>query len=167
MSDWRVPQLVFLFLASAIFFGCPGKQVITETPTVEAAEEQQATCKVAKDPLNPLIVEWPGTSKVDLDSASRRGVVIVSYAGCTLKVLTACTAIPGKGEEVAKYDLTSDTPARDKLQIADQSELYARLPLGAASLKADLSLGSSLELDYIAVGQRVAAKAPERLDGEC
>ena len=41
-------------------------------PTVEGAEEQQATCKVAKDPLNPLIVEWPGTSKVDLDSASLR-----------------------------------------------------------------------------------------------
>ncbi len=167
MSDWRVSQLGFLVLTTAIFLGCPGKQVITETPTVEGAESQQATCKVAKDPLNPLIVEWPGTSKVDLDSASQRGVVIVSYAGCTLKVLTSCSARPGKDEDPSRYDLTSVTPARDKLQIADQSELYARLPLGAASLKGELAVGSSLELDYIAVGQRVASKAPERLDGEC
>ncbi|NUO47563.1 MAG: hypothetical protein HOV80_01765 [Polyangiaceae bacterium] len=168
MSDRRFLPCVFVLALSAFLFGCPGKQVITETPTVEGAEEQQATCKVAKDPLNPLIVEWPGTSKVDLDSSSQRSVVIVSYAGCTLKVLTSCHAKQKKGEEVDKpYDLTSVTPARDKLQIADQSELYARLPLGAASLKGELSLGSSLELDYIAVGQRVAAKAPEELTGDC
>ncbi|MBL9028541.1 MAG: hypothetical protein JNL21_40490 [Myxococcales bacterium] len=159
----------WLVLFACLFLlGCPGKQVITETPTVEAAEEQQATCKVAKDPLNPLIVEWPGTSKVDLDSASQRSVVVVSYAGCTLKVLTSCRArLKKEHQEGVPYDLTSVTPARDKLQIADQSELYARLPLGAASLKGELSLGSSLELDYIAVGQRVAKSAPEVLEGEC
>jgi hypothetical protein len=168
MFDRRFLPCLVVLAASVFLFGCPGKQVITETPTVEGAEEQQATCKVAKDPLNPLIVEWPGTSKVDLDSASQRSVVIVSYAGCTLKVLTSCQAKQKKGEEVDKpYDLTSVTPARDKLQIADQSDLYARLPLGAASLKGELSLGSSLELDYIAVGQRVAAKAPEELSGDC
>jgi hypothetical protein len=168
MFDRRFLPSVVVLALSAFLFGCPGKQVITETPTVEGAEEQQATCKVAKDPLNPLIVEWPGTSKVDLDSSSQRSVVIVSYVGCTLKVLTSCQARPKKGEEVDKpYDLTSVTPARDKLQIADQSDLYARLPLGAASLKGELSLGSSLELDYIAVGQRVAAKAPEELSGDC
>jgi hypothetical protein len=156
----RALSSVVLSIAATLLCGCPSKQIITETPTVEGADDQQATCKVAKDPLNPLIVEWPGTSKVDLDSASQQGTVVVSYAGCTLKVLTSCKA-------GGAYELTSVTPARDKLQIADQNELYARLPLGAASLKGELSLGSSLELDYIAVGQRIAKKAPRLLSGDC
>src|SRR5688572_10074273 len=160
MSDWRVSQLGFLVLTTAICLGCPGKQVITETPTVAGADDQQATCKVAKDPLNPLIVEWPGTSKVELDSVSKRGVVVVSYVGCTLKVLASC----GAGGD---YAFTSVTPARDKLQMADQNELYARLPLGAASLKGELSMGSSLELDYIAVGQRITEKPPKSMTGDC
>ncbi|MBK8937632.1 MAG: hypothetical protein IPM79_08290 [Polyangiaceae bacterium] len=64
--------------------GCAGQQLIASTPTVEDADDQQATCKVAKDPLN-LVVEWPGTAKVDLRLASRRGPVAVSYSGCTMK----------------------------------------------------------------------------------
>ncbi len=167
MFDRRLLHLLFLLAASVFALGCPGTQVITETPTVEGADGQQATCKVAKDPLNPLIVEWPGTSKVDLDSASQSDVVIVSYVGCTLKVLTSCRAKSKKDDPEEAYELTSVTPARDKLQIADQSELFARLPLGAASLKGELAVGSSLELDYIAVGQRVTKKSVVGLSGEC
>jgi hypothetical protein len=150
--------LVLLSLTGLL--ACSSQQLITETPTVAAADDQQATCKVAKDPLNPLIVEWPATAKADLESTSQRGLVVVSYAGCTLKVLSSCDA-------TGVYDLTSVTPARDKLTIANDTELYARLPLGVASLKGELKSGSQLELDYVAVGQRVAAKPPVSLAGNC
>ncbi len=159
----RLVRISGVLVAGAALAGCPGKQILTDTPKVEDADSQQATCKVAKDPLNPLIVEWPGTSKVEFDSASQRGVVFVSYVGCNLKVLSSCRAT---SDDVG-YEMTSVTPARDKLQMADQSELYARLPLGAASLKGELGLGSRLELDYIAVGQRIAKQAPKRFDGDC
>jgi hypothetical protein len=156
-------SLLTVVALSLPLLGCPGTQIITETPEVANADSQQATCKVAKDPLNPLIVEWPGTNKVDFDSASQRGVVFVSYVGCNLKVLSSCRATSqGSG-----YEMTSVTPARDKVVMADQSELYARLPLGAASLRGELGLGSSLELDYIAVGQRIAKEAPRGYEGDC
>ncbi|MBK6512927.1 MAG: hypothetical protein IPG04_02110 [Polyangiaceae bacterium] len=140
--------------------GCAGQQLIASTPTVEDADDQQATCKVAKDPLNPLVVEWPGTAKVDLETASRRGLVAVSYSGCTMKILSGCEIKGG-------YELEKTTPARDRIEISDNNELYAKLPLGAASLKGELSLGSALELDYIAVGQRVANVQPMETVGEC
>jgi len=153
-------SLALLLLALFALTGCPGTQLIADTPTVEQADDQQATCKVARDPLNPLVVEWPGTAKVDLETASRRGLVAVSYSGCTMKILSSCEI---KGD----YDFEETTPARDRIEISDNNELFARLPLGAASLKAELSAGSSLELDYIAVGQRVAESAPKSRRGDC
>lgn len=139
--------------------GCGGL-VVADVPTVADADDQVATCKVARDPLNPLIVEWPGTSKVDLESSSKRGLVIVSYAGCTLKVLSNCRAD-------GAYGFMGVTPARDTLTVSTMTDLYARLPLGAASLKGELSSGTSLDLQYIAVGIRRAETAPVTMTGDC
>ncbi len=153
----RLPVLTLcsLLLCST---GCPD-QVLVETPRVDQLDDV-ATCKVAKDPLNPLIVEWPGTSKVALDSTAKRGLVIVSYAGCVLKVLPRCAAS-------GRYGFTGVTPARDTLRMSTESDLYARLPLGAASLKGELAAGTALALDYIAVGERRAEGAPDELVGDC
>jgi hypothetical protein len=158
----------FVFVAGAVVgfsawlpaCGDPVGQTIARTPTVEGVDEGQATCKVAKDPLNPLVVEWPGTSKVSLDSASRQGVVVVSYVGCVLKVLTSCQA-------GGTYELRQVTPVRDKVSIENETDLYARLPLGVASLKGELKTGQRLDLEYVAVGQREAATSPVSLAGEC
>lgn len=151
--------LALTALVAAFGTGCGPGNVIAKNKTISEVDDQQATCKVAKDPLNPLIVEWPATSKVALDSASKRGIVVVSYAGCTLKVLNECHA---KGD----YEYTGVTPARDKIDISSQDDLYARLPLGAVNLKGELDSGASLKLDYIAVGQRVSKEAPTELEGE-
>jgi hypothetical protein len=158
MSRRRVRNLS-AGLVSAAVASCTGAAPLAETPTIDGADDQVATCKVAKDPLNPMVIEWPGTSKVDLDAASQRNVVVVSYRGCTLKVLNGCTA-------AGRYDFIDTTPTRDQLVIGTTTDLYARLPLGAASLKGELDAGSSLKLDYIAVGQKVAAP-PVSIGGEC
>jgi len=110
--------------------------------------------------MNPMIVEWPAMSRSDLDTSSRRGIVIVSYAGCVMKVLTNCTA-------EGSYELTESTPVGDTLTIEDESKLYAELPLGVASLKGELAQGKKLELSYVAVGQRASAKPPAALSGDC
>lgn len=152
--------LATLAICALVLTGCPSQQIIAKPPTVADADDQQSTCKVAKDPLNPLVVEWPGTAKVDLEAASRRGLVAVAYSGCSMKILSGCEIKGG-------YDLEKTTPARDRLEIGNTSDLYAKLPLGAASLKGELGLESSLELDYIAVGQRIANKQPAETVGEC
>lgn len=146
-------------LTLTTLIGCATAPLVAEAPTVEEADDQVATCKIAKDPLNPLVVEWPGTAKVDLEAVSKRSVVVVSYRGCTLKVLSACSA-------QGKYQFVDTTPTRDKVAIGSDTDLYARLPLGAASLKGELQAGSTLELDYVAVGQHLAG-APGKLTGDC
>jgi hypothetical protein len=149
-----------LFVLPAATTGCGPGNVIAKNKSIADVDDQTTTCKVAKDPLNPMIVEWPATSKVSLDRASKSGLVVVSYAGCTLKILQGCQA---KGS----YTYTGVTPARDKIDIGSQDDLYARLPLGAVSLKGELAQGAKLQLDYIAVGQRVADDAPQGLEGNC
>lgn len=153
-------QLLTLALLAPTLGGCPSTQVVAKQIEVADADGQQATCKVAKDPMNPLIVEWPGTEHTNLQTSSRRGLVVVSYAGCTLKVLPACE-VPGE------YERITVTPSRDKLSIGSESDLYAQLPLGAASLRGELKQGANLELDYISVGQLVAKSSPVSKSGAC
>lgn len=153
-------QALTLALLAPSLGGCPSTQVVAKQIEVADADGQQATCKVAKDPMNPLIVEWPGTEHTNLQTSSRRGLVVVSYAGCTLKVLPACE-VPGE------YERITVTPSRDKLQIGSESDLYAQLPLGAASLRGELKQGANLELDYISVGQLVAKSSPSSKSGAC
>jgi hypothetical protein len=152
--------LVLSLLTTALSSGCVGTPLVTAPPEIAAVDDQQATCKIAKDPLNPMVIEWPGTSKVDFDIRSQEGLVAVSYAGCTLKVLPRCN-IGGS------YALKTVTPTRDSFQMTTATDLYARLPLAAATLKGELSSGTGLELDYVAVGQRRAEAAPKPGTGEC
>ena len=77
-----------------------------------------------------------------------------------MKVLTSCEA--GEG-----YEFRSVTPVRDKIEMSSESDLYARLPLGVASLKGELAKAERLELDYVVVGQREATKPPAMLRGDC
>ncbi|MCC6526937.1 MAG: hypothetical protein IT373_30090, partial [Polyangiaceae bacterium] len=46
-------------VATAALTGCPNTNLITNRPSIEDAEDQVTSCKVAKDPLNPMIIEWP------------------------------------------------------------------------------------------------------------
>ena len=155
----RVAGLETVVLALGLLSaGCPPTNTVVDAPKLD--DEEQATCKVAKDPLNPLIVEWPGTNKVALDAASKKGAVVVSYVGCTLKVLDRCQA-------TGTYDLARVTPVREKLTIETESDLYARLPLAVTTLKGELSASSRLDLSYVAVGNRELAKAPASMSGDC
>ena len=140
--------------------GTPALTSVVKPGTNLEAASGQSTCPVAKDPLNPLIVEWPGTSKTELDTASQQGIVIVSYVGCILKVLTGCQA-------QGSYELKRSAPNYDFFDIEDEAELDARLPLGVASLKGELAQGRKVSLEYVSVGQRVAVKPPVTLLGTC
>lgn len=133
-----------------------------DEPTLSGQTGMGATCSVAKDPLNPLIVEWPGTNRTELESVTQQGPAVVSYVGCVMKVLPACQA-SGAGS----YEMVSTSPTREKLDIADESELKARLPLGVGSLRGELKQNTALQLDYVSVGQKVLKKAPVTLTGQC
>src|SRR5262245_52979303 len=80
----------------------------------------------------PLIVEWPATSRAQLESLTKQGLVAVHYEGCDLEVLPRCKVARGE------YAYTPTTRQRDKVTIKGLDELYANLPLGAAGLEGKL-----------------------------
>jgi hypothetical protein len=111
----------------------------------------------------PLVTEWPASEKSHLESLIARGGVAVSYSGCEMRVLSAC-AVKGS------YAFQKTTLATDSLEIQNEDDLYAKLPLGAVSLAGDLERAGRLAVRTSVAGQ-YALKDATPLDvaseGEC
>jgi hypothetical protein len=110
------------------------------------APVEQGKCRVAASQSSPLVTEWPASEKANLEVLLRQGAVAVAYSGCSMRVLAECR-VPGG------YHWQRTTPASDSLQINDADELYAKLPLGAASLEGELKRSGSLSVQTMVSGQ--------------
>jgi hypothetical protein len=129
--------------------GCGPGLAPADGPDLESVTDVHQ-CKAAADAGRPMLVEWAATEKAALQSAGKRGVVVVRYDGCRLKLLDGCSAGGG-------YGFTETSRSRDGFLVRDRSELFARLPLGAVELEAELGEEVGLELSYVAVGTRDAS----------
>ncbi len=147
-----------LVMCTGVASASCGLGAIGAPNVVDQASEPQ--CKQAKDPLHPLIVEWSAANKVALDSASRRGIVIVSLDGCNLRVVTGCAAS-------GAYDTQSSKPDRHSLELKDRNDLFAFLPLAAPRLGASFASGKTFVLDYVTVGERAVSKNDVDVSGDC
>jgi hypothetical protein len=114
--------------------------------TPEEPGDAQAKCKVAAAHENPLVTEWPAPEKANLEARLREGTVVVAYAGCTMRLLPQCRA-------TGKYLWRRTTPASDRIEIRDADDLYAKLPLGAASLEGELKRSGRLAVQTTVSGQ--------------
>jgi hypothetical protein len=103
-------------------------------------------CRVGSGAGNPLVTEWPAAEKANLEALLRQGGVAVEYTGCSMRVLTQCR-VPGR------YGWLRTTPATDVVEIRGEDELWAKLPLGAASLEGELKRSGKLEVYTQVVGQ--------------
>ncbi len=158
----RSSLLFALALATATVAGCPDPTVTAKDPTLAEAEgaSPDALCQSATDRNNPIIVEWPATQKVELESVANHGLVVVHFEGCKLTVLSRCQATGG-------YKFEPTTPQRDGIDVKDEDDLFAKLPVSSQALRAELASGKALKLDYVLVGRRVTdATAPE-MTGDC
>jgi formylglycine-generating enzyme required for sulfatase activity len=122
--------------------------------------EQQAKCKVAKSVTEPLIVEWPSAARAKLEAHVRQGLVAVRYTGCEMKVLERCSA-------AGKYAYVPLTRKRDRLAIRTADELYANLPVYAASFEGKLEQAGELGVDMTIVGRLEARTEMPALVGDC
>jgi hypothetical protein len=135
-------------LLSACVFGPPGTQAGALLPRAPA---EVGRCHVAAGQSSPLVTEWPASEKANLEVLLVRGAVAVAYSGCSMRVLADCSV---RGV----YQWTRTTPATDSLEINDADELFAKLPLGAASLEGELKRSGKLSVQTMVAGQL-------RLDG--
>jgi len=106
----------------------------------------QAKCKVAASAENPLVTEWPASEKANLEARLREGGVVVSYAGCEMKLLPQCRV---RGN----YGWRRTTTTTDVVEIHSADELYAKLPLGAVALEGELERSGRLAVQTTIAGQ--------------
>ena len=110
-----------------------------------------------RDPLKePDLMAWDPTQRQKLNEKRDDGVVTVRMQkiGCdvTAHVVDCIGKVGTTGARpyAFKWYYTSDTVMADS-----QREAYAKLPLGAASLGADLGEGRSLRVDFVMAGSYV------------
>lgn len=148
-------------VAQLLGLGCATPQgMLAALPEVPS---EQAKCKVGASQASPLVTEWPASEKANLEALLRQGGVTVSYAGCTMRVLPRCRL---RG----RYAWQRTTPASDVLEINNEDELYAKLPLGAASLEGELKRSGKLSVQTVVSGQlRLEESAATNVpnEGEC
>jgi hypothetical protein len=109
------------------------------------------------------VTEWPASEKSNLEVSIGVGAVAVAYSGCAMRVLPHCRL---RGA----YRWMRTTPATDVIDIKDEDELFAKLPLGAASLEGELKRSGELSVRTTVSGQlKLEGVGPGDvpIDGEC
>jgi hypothetical protein len=114
-----------------------------------------AKCSVAASREQPLVTEWPAPYKARLEALLQGGAVAVEYSGCDLKIVDRCRLS-------GSYAWKKTTLSTDTTDIEDEDDLYAKLPLGAASLSGQLKTSGSLHVQTTVSGQlQLVGKATE------
>jgi hypothetical protein len=106
----------------------------------------------------PFIIEWDATDMSSFEAKAASDVVFVKYEGCDLQILDGCAddSVRGSLGRYGAVDWTSGSV--EKIDIADEGELYAKLPLGASSLAGRVSAGEQFHMEYYVSGTRKATR---------
>jgi formylglycine-generating enzyme required for sulfatase activity len=118
------------------------------TPKAESSEN--GSCSAVRPQTEPDLMGWDPGSRAKVDRLADQGLVAVRYSakGCNveLEVLSHCIGSSMKYEYSPYWSMETKT-------AKDAGELYASLPIGAASLKGRLKGSRVLRTDYRLVGQ--------------
>ncbi len=114
------------------------------------------------DPSNhekPFIIEWDATDMSSFESYAANDMVMVHYEGCSLRVVDTCRDddISGKFGTYKPVEWTSGS--LEALNIADENTLYAKLPLGQATLGGRVRSGEKFKMEYFVAGTRTATRS--------
>lgn len=115
----------------------------------------------ACDPANhkrPFIIEWDATDMSSFEQIVNNDIVVVRYEGCTLTVLDECRNESIRGSQGAYLPPEWTSGSLETIDISNEGELYAKLPLGSASLGGRVSGGESFHMEYFVAGTRQATR---------
>jgi hypothetical protein len=127
------------------------------------APDAEARCALAAKNESPLVTEWSSAEKANLQARLRSGGLAVEFTGCSMRPITSCTV---RGS----YRWQRTTLSSEAIEIHNQDELFAKLPLGAISLQGELARSGRLAVRTAVSGQYVlegssAADVPDY--GDC
>jgi len=143
----------FAALTLAFGGGC-GNAVVAQSVMPNGGHDTTALakCTVAASHDQPLVTEWPASYKARLEALLHEGAVAVEYSGCDLKIVDSCRV-------AGTYAWKKTTLSTDTTDINDEDELYAKLPIGAASLAGQLKTAGTLHVQTTVSGQMQLVRA--------
>lgn len=109
-------------------------------------------CDSGEATSSPFVVEWDATDLSTFEAKASRDIVFVKYESCSIEMLYGCSdnGIPGRYGRYQEPTFTSGTV--ESFTMANQDEVWAKLPLGAAEFGGSIQVGESLELQYFVSG---------------
>jgi hypothetical protein len=127
-------------LAAGCATGAASGPLVPETPVLASR------CRVGASQTSILVTEWSATEKANIQAALSGGAIAVQFSGCELRLIPNCR-LPGA------YNWQRTTPTSERVEIKNDAELYAKLPLGAANLNAELKKSGELAVQTTVSGQ--------------
>jgi hypothetical protein len=112
-----------------------------------------------KNAERPFVVEWDATDMSSFEAFATNDVVVVKYEGCELRVLDHCRDDSVRGKLGAYRAVDWTTGQLETVDIATEGELYAKLPLGAASLGGRVQGGEKFHMEYYVAGTRNSSRS--------
>ncbi|RMG96727.1 MAG: hypothetical protein D6705_10410 [Deltaproteobacteria bacterium] len=106
----------------------------------------------------PFVIEWDATQMSSFESLAASDIVFVRYEGCSLKILDECKNDSIRGEQGAYKPVEWTTGQLETIDIANEGDLYAKLPLGKATLGARVAGGERFRMEYYVAGTRYASR---------
>ena len=108
--------------------------------------------------LRPFIIEWDATDMSSFEQHAASDIVFVHYEGCSLRVLDECRNESIRGEQGAYKPAEWTSGSLETLDVNNEAELYAKLPLGQATLGGRVQGGEKFHMEYYVAGTRTASR---------
>jgi hypothetical protein len=143
---------------SALSGACAGRQAGKPNDLMDRTHAGKNRCVSDGNEHQLFLVEWDATDLSSFEAKAGRDLVMVKYEACQMKVLHGCSddGIAGRYGSYRKPELTSGNI--EGFTVKTQDDLYAKLPLGAATLGGEFSRGKALELKYFVSGQSTSTR---------
>jgi hypothetical protein len=160
VSSAAIARFAALASLSSILVACSGSSVPPngQSKLYEKTFAGQNNKCNPKSHDRPFIIDWDATDQSSFQAATASDIVFVRYEGCDLKVLDGCRDDSVKGSLGAYKSIEYTSGGVESIDIHDQGELYAKLPLGAASLGGRVESGEKFHMEYYVSGTRTASR---------
>jgi formylglycine-generating enzyme required for sulfatase activity len=138
-------------LVATLVAACTPPQIASDPlkPVSNSEAFEGVQCSAVRPQTEPDLMGWDPGSRANLKRLRGEGVVAVRYeaAGCNVKLelLSNCVAS-------GSYKFTAYAANEHKV-AHNANELFAQLPIGAASLTGKVKGDKGLRTDYMLVGQ--------------
>jgi hypothetical protein len=151
--------------ASLLGSGCSAGTLPAVSGTRESGQSRlmdqtfagQNACN-PKNHLRPFVIEWDGTDMSSFEAYASSDLVVVRYEGCALTVLDGCRDDSVRGSLGAYRAVDWTSGSLETIDIGSDADLYAKLPLGAATLEGRVKAGEKFHMEYYVAGTKTATR---------